>query len=77
MIEPTAATEAVVAPEIAPNTAAKPSEVSGRLARKLPNIEATQRISRADSPPRDIRSPVKMKNGTAISGNLLSASNIN
>ena len=74
--EPTAATVAVVAPEIAPNTAAKPSEVSGRLPRTLPIIELTQRNSRSDIPPRVIRSPAKMKKGTASSANLLRLSNI-
>jgi hypothetical protein len=72
--EPTAATLAVVAPEMAPNTAAKPSEVSGRLPRNPPNIEATQRSRRFDRPPRDIRSPVNRKNGTAISGNFATLS---
>ena len=69
------ATDAVVAPEMAPKTAANPSDVSGKFARKLPNIDETQRIRRAERPPRDIKSPVKMKNGTAISGNLLRLSN--
>ena len=46
VMEPTAATEAVVAPEMAPKTAANPSEVRGRLPRKPPTIEATQRRSR-------------------------------
>src|SRR2546422_842613 len=68
--EPTAATDAVVAPEMAPKIAAKPSEVRGRLARTPPIIDDTQRSRRVEMPPCDIRSPVKMKNGTAIRGNL-------
>ena len=68
---PIAAVAAVVTPEIAPNIAANPSEVSGMLPRNPPIIEATQRIRRVEMPPRDIRSPAKMKNGTASSGYLL------
>src|SRR5579885_204477 len=66
-----AAVAAVVTPEMAPNSAAKPSEVIGMCARKPPMIEATQRSSRLEMPPRDIRSPAKMKNGTASSAYLL------
>ena len=68
---PTAAVPAVVTPEMAPNSAAKPSEVSGICARNPPTSEATQRSSRLVMPPRDIRSPAKTKNGTASNGNLL------
>ena len=68
---PTAAVAAVVTPEIAPNSAAKPSEVIGILPRKPPISEPTQRSSRTEMPPRDIRSPANTKNGTASNGNLL------
>ena len=68
---PTAAVPAVVTPEMAPNSAAKPSEVIGICARKPPISEATQRNSRSVMPPRDIRSPANTKNGTASSGYLL------
>ena len=68
---PIAAVAAVVTPEIAPNSAAKPSDVIGMLPRKPPISEATQRSSRTEMPPRDIRSPAKTKNGTASSAYLL------
>ncbi len=42
-----------------------PSAVNGRLPRTPPIIEVTQRTSRRDTPPRPIRSPAKMKKGTA------------
>ena len=68
---PIAAVAAVVTPEIAPNIAAKPSEVSGMLPRNPPMIAATHLSRRVEMPPRDIRSPAKMKNGTASSAYLL------
>ena len=68
---PMAAVAAVVTPEIAPNSAAKPSDVMGICARKPPIMDATQRRSRFEIPPRDIRSPANTKNGTASSAYLL------
>ena len=68
---PIAAVAAVVTPEIAPNSAANPSEVSGMLPRNPPIIAATNRSRRVEMPPRDIRSPAKMKNGTASRAYLL------
>ena len=61
----------MVTPDTAPNSAAKPSDVIGTLPRTPPTIEPTQRSSRVEMPPRDIRSPAKMKNGTASSAYLL------
>jgi len=51
-------------------TVVMPRVVKGRLPRTLPIIEATHRRRREARPPRNINSPVKMKNGTASSANL-------
>ena len=67
---PIAAVAAVVTPEMAPNKAAKPSDVIGMCARKPPISDSTHFSSRTEMPPRDIRSPANTKNGTASSGNL-------
>src|SRR6185437_17182495 len=68
---PIAAVAAVVTPEMAPKSAANPSEVMGICARKPPIMEATHRRSLADIPPRDMRSPAKIKKGTARRAYLL------
>src|SRR3989304_1878993 len=76
MSPPTAATVAAVEPEIALNTVVVPRAVSGRLPRRPPIIDVTQRTSRCETPPLPKRSPAKMKNGTASRAYLSMALNI-
>ncbi len=66
-MRPTAATVAVLEPEIAPISVQAPTVATPRLPGTRPISASTQAISRSAMPAAPISSPAKMKNGIASS----------